>query len=93
MESISRLLSPKSWPQLFAIRAIRRLSDTKTIFADRQWPVLPQGIRGQRILRWGADQAYVGCPANPERSVRRWCRKWPPRADLDEIVGLHQNLK
>jgi len=69
------------------MRAIGRLSDAKKIFADRQWPVLPQGIRGQRILRWGADQAYVACPANPERSVRRWCRKWAPWADLDEIVA------
>jgi hypothetical protein len=72
------------------MRAIGRLSDAKKIFADRQWAVLPQGIRGQRILRWSADQAYVACPANPERSVRRWCRKWAPwlkPAELDQIVA------
>jgi hypothetical protein len=63
------------------------------VFADRQWDVLPQGIRGQRILRWGADHAYLADPANPEISVRRWCRKWAPwlkPAELDEIVAYTQ---
>jgi hypothetical protein len=72
------------------IRARGRLSDAKKVFADRQWDVLPQGIRGQRILRWGADQAYLAGPANPERSVRRWCCRWWPTlkpAELDEIVA------
>src|ERR1700688_4671552 len=72
------------------IRARGRLSDAKKVFADRQWDVLPQGIRGQRILRWGADQAYLAGSANPERSVRRWCRRWWPTlkpAELDEIVA------
>jgi hypothetical protein len=75
------------------IRARGRLSNAKKVFADRQWDVLPQGIRGQRILRWGADQAYLADPTHPEISVRRWCRKWAPwlkPAELDEIVAYTQ---
>jgi hypothetical protein len=72
------------------IRPRGRLSDLKKVMADRQWDVLPQGIRGQRILRWSADHAYLADPANPERSVRRWCRKvapWLKPAELDAIVA------
>ena len=72
------------------IRARGRLSNAKKVFADRDWDVLPQGIRGRRILRWGADQAYLAGPANPEISVRRWCRRWAPwlkSAELDAIVA------
>jgi hypothetical protein len=72
------------------IRARGRLSNAKKVFADRQWDVLPQGIRGQRILRWSADHAHLADPANPERSVLRWCRKWAPwlkPAELDAIVA------
>ena len=52
--------------------------------------MLPQGIRGRRILAWGATQAWLAGPADPKASVRRWCRRWAPRlkaAELDKIVA------
>jgi hypothetical protein len=72
------------------IRARGRLAEARKWFAHRGWDVLPQGIRGQRILLWGADQAYLAGPANPLKSVRRWCRCWAPwlkPAELDAIVA------
>jgi hypothetical protein len=50
--------------------------------------VLPQGIRGQRILSWGADHAYLASPANPTRFVRRWCRRWAPWLSETELAEL-----
>ncbi|MBR0934868.1 hypothetical protein [Bradyrhizobium jicamae] len=73
-----------------AIRAAGRLADAKKIFAHRGWDVLPQNIRGQRILAWGADMAFLASPNNPKRSVRNWCRKWAPwlkPAELDKIIA------
>jgi hypothetical protein len=66
-----------------------RLADARKWFAHRGWDVLPQGRRGQRILSWGADHAYMASPTNPERGVRRWCRRWAPwlkPADLDKLA-------
>jgi hypothetical protein len=73
-----------------AMLARGRLSEAKKWFAHRGWEVLPQGIRGQRILGWGADQAYLASPANPNGWVRRWCRRWAPwlkEAELAELVA------
>src|SRR5437899_2373293 len=66
-----------------------RLSDARKWFAHRGWDVLPQDERGKRILQWGADHAYLASPANPERGVRRWCRRWArlTDAELAEIVA------
>lgn len=72
-----------------ALLARCRLKEAKTIVANRGWEQLPQGKRGQSILRWGADHARLASPANPKRSVRRWCRCWAPwlsDAELSEIV-------
>jgi hypothetical protein len=67
-----------------------RLSNARKWFEHLGWPVLPQGIRGQRILAWAADQAWLASPANPKRSVRRWCRRWAPwlkDAELRKIIA------
>jgi len=50
--------------------------------------VLPQTVRGRRILEWGCDQAYLAGPANQKRSVRRWCRRWAPWLSDAEIAAL-----
>jgi hypothetical protein len=67
-----------------------RLKNARMWFTHLGWKVLPQDQRGRSILRWGADQAYLGSPANPERGVRRWCRCWDPKLtakELDELVA------
>jgi hypothetical protein len=67
-----------------------RLKEASKWFWVLGWDVLPQGRRGQRILRWGADHAYLASPTNPKRSVRRWCRSKAPYlkdAELDAIVA------
>jgi hypothetical protein len=67
-----------------------RLADARKWFEHRGWDVLPQNERGQRILQWGADHAWLAAPSNPQRSVRRWCKKYAPRltaAELDRIVA------
>jgi hypothetical protein len=71
-----------------------RLAEARKWFEHRGWEVLPQGERGRRILRWGADHARLADPANPKRSVRRWCRSWDPRLtvdELDELVAYTEN--
>jgi hypothetical protein len=65
------------------------LSEARRWFQHMGWFVLPQSDRGRRILRWGAGQAWLASPANPERGVRRWCRRWAPwlkPAELDQLV-------
>lgn len=72
-----------------------RLSEAKKWFAHRGWAVLPRGNRGQRILEWGCDHAWlaVGATGNDwkrNRSVRNWCRRWDPLltdAELDQLVA------
>jgi hypothetical protein len=68
-----------------------RLSEAKRWFAYRDWKVLPRGIRGQQILKWGADHAWLAAQTDQKRkrSVRNWCHRWDPRlsdAELDQIV-------
>lgn len=60
-----------------ALFARGQLKNAAKVFAHRQWNVLPQGRRGQKILRWGADHAWLASP-NPERSARNWVRRWAP---------------
>ncbi|QIG94410.1 hypothetical protein [Bradyrhizobium sp. 6(2017)] len=71
-----------------AIRAAGRLSDARKVFADRGWKALPCNTRGRRILRWGADHAWLANPNNPKRGVRNWCRKWArlKPAELDQLI-------
>jgi hypothetical protein len=60
------------------------------IVPDRGWQHLPQTERGMRILRWGADMAALGWPADPKAAVIRWCSfaaPWLSDADLDAIVA------
>jgi hypothetical protein len=73
-----------------ALFARGRLAEARKWFTYLGWDVLPQGIRGQRILSWGADHAYLASAANPTQSVRRWCRRWAPwlrEAELAELVA------
>jgi hypothetical protein len=56
-----------------------RLKEARKWFEHRGWNVLPQSQRGRRILRWGADMAWLAAgPDDRKRSVRRWCRRWAP---------------
>jgi hypothetical protein len=71
-----------------ALRARGRLKNARRWFAHRGWDVLPQGIRGQRILRWCADQIYLANPTNPKLSVRNQCRKLAPWLTTAEMDGL-----
>ncbi|MCK1618906.1 hypothetical protein IVA96_20155 [Bradyrhizobium sp. 159] len=73
-----------------AVLARSRLADARKLFERRFWKVLPRNERGMRILRWGADHAWLAGPTNPKRSVRRWCRKWAPwltDGELSQIVA------
>jgi hypothetical protein len=71
-----------------AMIARGRLSEARRWFEHRGWKVLPQGIRGQRILSWGAAQAWMASPVNPKRSVRNWCRYWAPWLKETELAAL-----
>src|SRR5262245_1785135 len=73
-----------------AMLACGRLADARRWLEHRGWKVLPKDDRGQRILKWAADHAYLACPTNPKRSVRRWCRRWAPwltDGELSQIVA------
>jgi hypothetical protein len=73
-----------------ALIACGRLADARRWFQYRDWKTLPKDDRLQPILKWGADHAYLACPTNPPRSVRRWCRKWAPwltAAELGQIIA------
>ena len=70
--------------------ACGRLADARKWFEYRGWKALPKDDQLQPILKWGADHAYLACPTNPSRSVRRWCRKWAPwftAAELGQIIA------
>jgi hypothetical protein len=65
-----------------------RLADARKWFARLGWDVLPQSIRGRRILQWGADHAWLAAPSGPQRSVRLWCRRWAPWLTVTELNKL-----
>src|ERR1700743_2643260 len=73
-----------------ALIARCRLKEAKKWFVHRGWDVLPQGRRGQRILQWGADHAWLAASKTPQTSVRRWARRWAPwlkPAELNKLVS------
>jgi hypothetical protein len=80
--------APKSDSGKAVLKARGRLSDAKKYFEYRGWNVLPQGIRGQRILQWGAAMAYLAAEKDPERSARNWCRLWAPWLKPHELRQL-----
>src|SRR5882724_1433146 len=67
-----------------------RLANAKKWFTHRGWDVLLDNERGRRILEWGVLHAWLAGPANPRRSVRKWCRRWAPwltDTELNDIVA------
>jgi hypothetical protein len=69
-----------------------RLKAARKLFEHRGWKELPQGVRGQRVIAWGAVMAWLAAETDQKRelSVRRWIRCWWPRikdAELDQIVA------
>ncbi|MBR0734434.1 hypothetical protein JQ595_37375 [Bradyrhizobium japonicum] len=79
--------SPATKPELIARG---RLKEARETFAERGWKRLPQTERGQAILIWGADHAWLASSGNPKRSVERWCKRWAPwltDAELRAIVS------
>jgi hypothetical protein len=72
------------------MRARGRIGNLNKLMAVRQWDVLPQGRRGQRILRWACHHVWRAADRNPERSVRNFCRKRAPYlkpAEVDRLVA------
>jgi hypothetical protein len=72
------------------MRARGRIGNLNKLMAVRQWDVLPQGRRGQRILRWACHHVWRAADRNPERSVRNFCRKRAPYlkpAEVDQLVA------
>jgi hypothetical protein len=65
-----------------------RLKEARKLFAHRGWEVLPQGIRGQLILKWVADHAWLAYPANPKGAVRRHCGQLAPWLKEDGLAEL-----
>jgi hypothetical protein len=83
--------APSKASDVYTLRATGRLANAREVFKHRGWQTLPLGERGNRILRWGADHAWLACPTNPKRSVRRWCSRWMTRpfrpADIAALVA------
>jgi hypothetical protein len=72
------------------MRARGRIGNLNKLMAVRGWDVLPQGRRGQRILKWAAHHLWRAAERNPERSVRNFCRKRAPYlkpAEVDQLVA------
>ena len=65
-----------------------RLKEARKLFAHRGWEVLPQGIRGQLILKWVSDHAWLAYPANPKGAVRRHCGQLAPWLKEDGLAEL-----
>jgi hypothetical protein len=65
-----------------------RLKETRKLLAGRGWNVLPQGIRGQRILALCACLAWDGYPSNPEAAARRICGGLAPHLKELELAEL-----
>jgi hypothetical protein len=69
-----------------------RLKEARKWFTIRGWKVLPHGNRGQQILKWGGDHAWLAAENDwkRKRSVHNWCRRWAPsltEAELDQLVA------
>ena len=62
------------------------------LFEIRGWKELPRTFRGEQILKWGADHAWLAAKKDwkRNRSVRNWCRSVAPSltdAELDQLVA------
>jgi hypothetical protein len=71
-----------------ALIARGRLKEARQSFARRGWEILPQGIRGQLILKWVADHAWLAYPADPKSAVRRHCGQLAPWLKEDGLAEL-----
>jgi hypothetical protein len=76
------------------VRALGMLAEASRWFSHKGWKTLPDSRRGWLIVQWGAEVAWQGNPANPERGARAWCCKWQPllrlkqnKAKLDRIIA------
>jgi hypothetical protein len=72
----------------FAMRARCLLKEMRRLFEHRGWDVLPKTEWGLRILRLGADLAWLAAQANPKRSVRTWCRRYGRAFSPDELDAI-----
>src|ERR1700730_12310575 len=83
-----------------AMKARGRLSEAKRWFAIQGWKELPQNDRGQRILEWGCDMAWLAADVKgldprqalqkQKRSVRNWARSKAPyltSVEMDALVA------
>jgi hypothetical protein len=76
------------------VRALGMLAEASRWFRHKGWKTLPNNRRGWLIVQWGAEVAWQGNPANPERGARAWCCKWQPllklkqnKTKLDRIIA------
>jgi hypothetical protein len=76
--------------------AFNKMKARTRLKGARKWLIhiggLRQGFRGEQILKWGADQAWLAAEKDwkRERSVRNWCRSVAPsltKAELDQLVA------
>jgi hypothetical protein len=82
------MVEQKSDSDKSALIARGRLKEARKWFARRDWEVLPQGIRGQLVLRWVADHAWMAYPSDPEGAVRRHCGQLAPWLKEDGLTEL-----
>jgi hypothetical protein len=75
-------------PDFVILRGRGRLKEARHEFARRGWKVLPQGIRGQRILALCACLAWDGYPRNPEAAVRRVVDDLAPYLTELDVIRL-----
>ena len=69
-----------------------RLSEARKWFKNRGSEILPQTERGWRILKWGADQAWM-CSTTPQLSVKRWANRWAPWLTKEQLNDLIKRTK
>jgi hypothetical protein len=73
------------------MKARGRLKNLRQWMDIRGWgKELPEGHRGDLILRWGADHAWLAAEHDwrRERSVRNWCLLRRPKITATELAEL-----
>jgi hypothetical protein len=83
------LSDTQAGPRKVVMFARGRLKEARTWFAHKGRSVLPHNERGERIVQWVADHAWIGYPANPEANIRRICRPlapWLSDSQLDDLI-------